>query len=91
MSVKSLRQTVQGLLPSLTQPVRHSGHRAHEAGAARRLPVQPGQEACQVAAALALRPDDWLFPTYRDSVALVTRGIDPLEVLTLLRGDWHCG
>jgi 2-oxoisovalerate dehydrogenase E1 component alpha subunit len=59
-----------------------------------RLAVYPsarGQEACQVAAVLALRTQDWLFPTYRDSMALVTRGIDPVGVLTLLRGDWHCG
>jgi 2-oxoisovalerate dehydrogenase E1 component alpha subunit len=128
MSVKSLRQTVQGFLPSLT-PVRFlaedgtpaarppAGYPEPPAEALReahrrmvlgrrfdtqataltkqgRLAVYPssrGQEACQVGAALALRPDDWLFPTYRDSVALVTRGIDPVEVLTLLRGDWHCG
>jgi pyruvate dehydrogenase E1 component alpha subunit len=32
-----------------------------------------------------------MFPTYRESVALATRGIDPVEALTLLRGDWHCG
>ncbi len=59
-----------------------------------RLAVYPssyGQEACQVGAVLAVRDTDWLFPTYRESVALVTRGIDPVEVLTLLRGDWHCG
>lgn len=59
-----------------------------------RLAVYPssyGQEASEVGAVLALRAGDWLFPTYRDSVALVTRGIDPAEVLTLLRGDWHCG
>ncbi|MGX7680739.1 pyruvate dehydrogenase (acetyl-transferring) E1 component subunit alpha [Jatrophihabitans sp. DSM 45814] len=59
-----------------------------------RLAVYPssrGQEACEVGAVLALRSQDWLFPTYRDSVALVTRGLDPVEVLTLLRGDWHCG
>ncbi|WP_410674904.1 pyruvate dehydrogenase (acetyl-transferring) E1 component subunit alpha [Amycolatopsis sp. cmx-4-68] len=59
-----------------------------------RLAVYPssaGQEACQVAAALALRENDWLFPTYRDSVALVARGLNPGEVLTLLRGDAHCG
>ncbi|MQY09209.1 pyruvate dehydrogenase (acetyl-transferring) E1 component subunit alpha [Actinomadura macrotermitis] len=59
-----------------------------------RLAVYPsahGQEAAEVGAVLALRRTDWLFPTYRDSVALVTRGIDPVEVLTLLRGDWHCG
>ena len=59
-----------------------------------RLAVYPssrGQDACQVGAVMALHADDWLFPTYRDSVALVSRGIDPVEVLTLLRGDWHCG
>ncbi|MGV9385314.1 pyruvate dehydrogenase (acetyl-transferring) E1 component subunit alpha [Nonomuraea sp. NPDC003707] len=59
-----------------------------------RLAVYPssrGQEACQIAGVLALREDDWLFPTYRDSVALVSRGLDPVEVLTLLRGGWHCG
>ncbi|HEX6499011.1 MAG TPA: pyruvate dehydrogenase (acetyl-transferring) E1 component subunit alpha [Micromonosporaceae bacterium] len=59
-----------------------------------RLAVYPssrGQEACQVGAVLAVRDTDWVFPTYRDSVALVSRDIDPVEVLTLLRGDWHCG
>jgi pyruvate dehydrogenase E1 component alpha subunit len=59
-----------------------------------RLAVYPstkGQEACEVAAALALRPQDWLFPTYRDTLAVVTRGVDPVAVLTLLRGDWHTG
>ncbi|MFX0539160.1 pyruvate dehydrogenase (acetyl-transferring) E1 component subunit alpha [Ornithinimicrobium sp. Y1847] len=59
-----------------------------------RLAVYPssrGQDACQVAPVLAMAETDWFFPTYRDSMALVTRGIDPVEVLTLLRGDWHCG
>jgi 2-oxoisovalerate dehydrogenase E1 component alpha subunit len=59
-----------------------------------RLAVYPsarGQEACEVGAVLALRDTDWLFPTYRDSVAIVTRSVDPIEVLTLLRGAWHCG
>jgi 2-oxoisovalerate dehydrogenase E1 component subunit alpha len=59
-----------------------------------RLAVYPssrGQEACEVGAALAMREQDWLFPTYRDSVAIVTRSVDPIEVLSLLRGEWHCG
>ena len=38
---------------------------------------------------LALRDTDWMFPTYRESMALVARGIDPVEALTLLRGDWR--
>lgn len=54
-------------------------------------PSSRGQEACQVGAVLALDEGDWLFPTYRDSVALVTRGVDSVEVLTLLRGNWHSG
>ncbi|GAA3188611.1 MULTISPECIES: pyruvate dehydrogenase (acetyl-transferring) E1 component subunit alpha [Streptomyces] len=59
-----------------------------------RLAVYPsstGQEACQVAAALALQERDWLFPSYRDTLAAVARGLDPVEALTLLRGDWHTG
>jgi pyruvate dehydrogenase E1 component alpha subunit len=59
-----------------------------------RLAVYPssrGQDACQVGSVLALREQDWLFPTYRDTVAIITRGVDPVETLSLLRGDWHCG
>jgi 2-oxoisovalerate dehydrogenase E1 component alpha subunit len=59
-----------------------------------RLAVYPsshGQEACQVASMLVLSQDDWAFPTYRESMALVSRGLDPVEVLTLLRGSAHCG
>ena len=59
-----------------------------------RLAVYPsshGQEACQVAAAQVLDAGDWLFPTYRDTDAAVGRGVDPVEALSLLKGDWHCG
>ncbi|WP_336645927.1 pyruvate dehydrogenase (acetyl-transferring) E1 component subunit alpha [Microbacterium sp. USHLN186] len=59
-----------------------------------RLAVYPsshGQEACQVAAALVLGEDDWLFPTYRDAVAIIGRGVPAAETMTLLAGDWHCG
>jgi 2-oxoisovalerate dehydrogenase E1 component alpha subunit len=59
-----------------------------------RLAVYPsshGQDACQVGAVLALRGQDWLFPTYRDTVALITRGVPAEEALALLRGEWHCG
>ncbi|MGW9403400.1 pyruvate dehydrogenase (acetyl-transferring) E1 component subunit alpha [Arthrobacter sp. NPDC055585] len=59
-----------------------------------RLAVYPsshGQEACQIAAAAVLADGDWLFPTYRDTVAVIHRGVDPLQVLTLLKGDWHAG
>jgi len=59
-----------------------------------RLAVYPsshGQEACQVAASLVLGDDDWLFPTYRDSVAVIARGVRPADAMVLLKGDWHSG
>ncbi len=59
-----------------------------------RLAVYPsarGQEASEIGAVAALTDRDWLFPTYRDSMAIVGRGVDPVGVLTLLRGDWHQG
>jgi 2-oxoisovalerate dehydrogenase E1 component alpha subunit len=59
-----------------------------------RLAVYPsstGQEAVEVAAALVLQQRDWLFPSYRDTLAAVARGLDPVAVLSLLRGDWHSG
>ncbi|ALV42395.1 pyruvate dehydrogenase (acetyl-transferring) E1 component subunit alpha [Pseudarthrobacter sulfonivorans] len=54
-------------------------------------PSSHGQEACQVAAALCLSDGDWLFPTYRDAVAVMARGVDPVETMTIFRGDWHSG
>ncbi len=39
-----------------------------------------GQEAVQVGSALALEPDDFVFPSYREHAVLVTRGL-PIEVL----------
>ncbi|MBQ0983169.1 pyruvate dehydrogenase (acetyl-transferring) E1 component subunit alpha [Streptomyces sp. F63] len=59
-----------------------------------RLAVYPsstGQEACEVAAGEVLAERDWLFPSYRDTLAAVARGLDPVQALTLLRGDWHTG
>lgn len=59
-----------------------------------RLAVYPsshGQEACQVGASMAIGDADWLFPTYRDSVAVIARGVEPADALVLLKGDWHSG
>ncbi|TFD68021.1 pyruvate dehydrogenase (acetyl-transferring) E1 component subunit alpha [Cryobacterium ruanii] len=54
-------------------------------------PSALGQEACEIAAVAALSPQDWLFPTYRDSIALLTRGVEPKDILASFRGDWHSG
>ncbi|QHC67977.1 pyruvate dehydrogenase (acetyl-transferring) E1 component subunit alpha [Rathayibacter sp. VKM Ac-2759] len=50
-----------------------------------------GQEAAQVGSAFALRPQDHVFPSYREHVVGKIRGIDLLGVLALLRGVTHGG
>ncbi|ALC90383.1 pyruvate dehydrogenase [Bacillus sp. FJAT-18017] len=45
-----------------------------------------GQEAAQVGSALALRPDDWLFPTYRDHGAALVFGHSLRNVLLFWNG-----
>lgn len=50
-----------------------------------------GQEAAQVGSARALRPQDTVFPTYREHGVLYCRGVDPLAPLGLFRGVTHGG
>ena len=50
-----------------------------------------GQEAAQVGAVFALDEQDWLFPSYRDTVGTFARGVDIVEILALFQGSWHCG
>jgi 2-oxoisovalerate dehydrogenase E1 component alpha subunit len=45
-----------------------------------------GQEAAQVGAGRALAADDMAFPTYREHGVAWTRGVDPLQVMSLFRG-----
>jgi pyruvate dehydrogenase E1 component alpha subunit len=47
-----------------------------------------GQEACQAGLALAMGPDDWLLPSYREPVALVARGLDLSDLFQYYRG-WY--
>ena len=44
-----------------------------------------GQEAAQVGSGRALRPQDMVFPTYREHGVLYCRGIDPIMPLSLFR------
>ncbi|HVH64825.1 MAG TPA: pyruvate dehydrogenase (acetyl-transferring) E1 component subunit alpha [Candidatus Acidoferrum sp.] len=48
-----------------------------------------GQEAIHVGTVAALRPDDWIFPSYREFGMAVCRGIDPAQMLTIFRGLSH--
>ncbi len=49
-------------------------------------PSSLGQEGAQIGAAFALRPQDFVFPTYREHGVTITRGVDPLRVLAMYRG-----
>ena len=45
-----------------------------------------GPEAAQVGSARASRPQDHLFPSYREHIVGIIRGLDPVAILSLLRG-----
>lgn len=45
-----------------------------------------GQEAAQVGSAYATRPQDHIFPSYREHIVGVIRGLDPVRILAMLRG-----
>ena len=45
-----------------------------------------GQEGAQVGAGLALRPQDVVFPTYREHAVAWCFGVDPIQLLGLFRG-----
>lgn len=48
-----------------------------------------GQEGGQVGAASATRPQDWIFPAYRELVMARVRGVDLMQLIDLLRGNTH--
>lgn len=50
-----------------------------------------GQEAAQVGSGHAARPQDHVFPAYREHAIAMIRGIDVLDIIRLLRGVTHGG
>ncbi|MFC7175948.1 thiamine pyrophosphate-dependent enzyme [Halosegnis marinus] len=50
-----------------------------------------GGEATQVAAAHAMRDDDWLFPTYRSNAMQIARGVPMADILRFRRGHDEYG
>ncbi|WP_282202124.1 pyruvate dehydrogenase (acetyl-transferring) E1 component subunit alpha [Kitasatospora fiedleri] len=50
-----------------------------------------GQEAAQIGSGRATRPDDYVFPCYREHGVAWTRGVDPLNLLGMFRGVNHGG
>lgn len=54
-------------------------------------PPSLGQEAAQVGSARAARPQDHFFPSYREHVVCTIRGVDPVDIIRLMRGLTHGG
>ncbi|MCT9819541.1 thiamine pyrophosphate-dependent enzyme [Microbacterium sp. W1N] len=54
-------------------------------------PPSFGQEAAQVGSARAARPQDHVFPSYREHVVCTIRGVDPIDIIRLMRGLTHGG
>jgi pyruvate dehydrogenase E1 component alpha subunit len=50
-----------------------------------------GQEAAQVGSAFASRPQDHIFPAYREHSVAYIRGVDLVDILRMLRGLTHGG
>ena len=50
-----------------------------------------GQEAAQVGSAYAAKPQDHIFPAYREHVVARIRGVDPMRIIEMLRGLSHGG
>ncbi|TDC20298.1 pyruvate dehydrogenase (acetyl-transferring) E1 component subunit alpha [Streptomyces sp. 8K308] len=50
-----------------------------------------GQEAAQIGSGRALRPEDYVFPTYREHGVAWCRGVDPTLLLGMFRGVNHGG
>ncbi|UPL14015.1 thiamine pyrophosphate-dependent dehydrogenase E1 component subunit alpha [Microbacterium galbinum] len=54
-------------------------------------PPSRGQEAAQVGSGRAARAQDTIFPSYREHVVTRIRGVDPLDIIKLMRGVSHGG
>jgi 2-oxoisovalerate dehydrogenase E1 component alpha subunit len=54
-------------------------------------PPSFGQEAAQVGSAHAARTQDHIFPSYREHVVCTIRGVDPLDIIRVMRGLTHGG
>lgn len=54
-------------------------------------PPSFGQEAAQVGSARAARAQDHFFPSYREHVVARIRGVDPIDIVRVMRGLTHGG
>jgi 2-oxoisovalerate dehydrogenase E1 component alpha subunit len=76
---ETLRQGLRAMM--LTRAYDDRMHRAQRTGKTSFYMKCTGEEAIGVAQAMALRPDDMLFPTYRQQGLLIARGYPLLDMM----------
>ncbi|WP_111720261.1 pyruvate dehydrogenase (acetyl-transferring) E1 component subunit alpha [Homoserinimonas sp. OAct 916] len=54
-------------------------------------PPSSGQEAAQVGSGHAAKPQDHIFPSYREHAVAMIRGVDLLRLIEMMRGNSHGG
>jgi len=54
-------------------------------------PPSSGQEAAQVGSARAAKPQDTIFPSYREHGVAMIRGVDPVDIVRVMRGVTNSG
>jgi pyruvate dehydrogenase E1 component alpha subunit len=69
-----------------SRPLDDAGANLHRQGQLALWEPSHGQDAAQVGSAHAARAQDHIFPSYREHIVGMIRGLDPVNILSLLRG-----
>ncbi len=75
----------------LTRRFDHAGHNLQRTGQLGLWVPSHGQEAAQTGSAFALRAQDHVFPSYREHAVTMHRGVEPMEIIAMYRGQTHGG
>ncbi|HET8602031.1 MAG TPA: pyruvate dehydrogenase (acetyl-transferring) E1 component subunit alpha [Segeticoccus sp.] len=75
----------------LVRRVDTEGHALQRQGELGLWPSLLGQEAAQVGAGRAMKPQDYAFPGYREHGVAWCKGVDPMNLLGMFRGVNHGG
>ncbi len=75
----------------LTRRFDHAGHNLQRTGQLGLWVPSHGQEAAQVGSVFALRAQDHVFPSYREHAVTLHRGVEPMEIIAMYRGQTHGG
>ena len=87
IDVERLKSGLHNML--LTRTFDKRMQRTHRQGRISFYIQSTGEEAVSVAQAMALQPDDMLFPSYRNQGLFVTRGVPLVDLMSQLLANQH--